>query len=305
MPVCRASVEVWASHFSFMRFRKGSSHAVCSECIKHKMIIQGLGHHLLARKMQMSLLYSHLAGQFQDRCRYWKKRGLARARGLDIVIISDGMDQGKFSLPRHPTMKAKQFDSWNRPRLHVAAAIAHGWCLNFYVSEGNLCKDSNTSIEILASTLTDLKRAGCDLANARVTFQADNTCREVKNGFVMRWASTLVSDHLVKETCLSFLRTGHSHEDVDQIFGQAADWIRRRLPRAESSDDVVDSLNDFLRQLDRPHEPIRRCLKLDATRDWCLGFAFFAVFWHFLATNFSTASLPFKACAHCDKRLLN
>ena len=262
--------QVWASHFSFMRFRGGSSHAECSECVKHKTLIQGLGHHILARKMQQSLWYQHLRDQFLDRSCYWRKRGQSRNRGLDLLIISDGMDQQKFTLPRHKTMKSKTFDGWNRPRLHVAAAIAHGWCLNFFVSEGNLCKDSNTSIEILAHTLSEVSRSGCDLAAATVTFQADNTCREVKNGIVMRWCSALVSDNRVKECALSFLRCGHSHEDVDQVFGRAADWIRRRLARAECSDDVVASLNDFLRQCDRPHEAQRKCIKLDGTRDWSL-----------------------------------
>lgn len=99
---------------------------------------------------------------------------------------------------------AKQFDSWSRPRLHVAAAIERGLNLSFFVSEGNLSKDSNTSIEILAATLTLVKQAGCDLASTTVALQADNTCREVKNGIVMRWASAFVSDHLCQEICVSF-----------------------------------------------------------------------------------------------------
>lgn len=253
-----------------MRFRVHSSHATCTECVKHKVLIASLGHHLAARRMQQSLLYAHLASQFRDRCEYWRKRGCSRSRGPEVIIISDGMDQGKFAVPRHPAMRAKQFDSWSRPRLHVAATIAHGWLLDFFVSEANLCKDSNTSIEILASTMTRLTQLGCDLPSSRVTIQADNTCREVKNGHVMRWASSLVSDHRCQEICMSFLRSGHSHEDIDQVFGSAADWIRRRLPRAESSEDVVTSLQGFLASLERPHEGHRRCFKLDGTRDWRL-----------------------------------
>ena len=126
-----ASVEVWASHFSFMRFRKGSSHAICSECVKHKMIIQGLGHHLVARKMQMSLLYSHLSAQFQDRCTYWKKRRLSRAHGIDVVIISDGMDQAKYALARHPFHEGEAIPfcgtvhgcTWPRPLCMVGAWV--------------------------------------------------------------------------------------------------------------------------------------------------------------------------------------
>ena len=202
LPV-HASVDVWASHFSFMRFRKGSSHAICSECVKHKMIIQGLGHHLVARKMQMSLLYSHLSAQFQDRCT-GESEGFLEL--IDVVIISDGSSQVCFTAPPHHEGETIWFVE---PSTVARGRGPCAWLvLDFFVSEGNLCRDSNTSIEILASTLTDLQKARCDLSNARVTFQADNTCREVKTGILMRWASTLVPDHRVKEACLSFLSHG-------------------------------------------------------------------------------------------------
>eukprot|EP00434_Breviolum_minutum_P027937 symbB.v1.2.024718.t1/scaffold2362.1/size81346/1 len=178
-------------------------------------------------------------------------------------------------------MKAKTFDSWARPRLHVAATIAHGWSVNFYVSEGDLCKDSNTSLEVLSHTITSLKKSEYDLASATVTIQSDNTAREVKNGICMRWASAIVSDCVAKEVILSFLRTGHSHEDVDQAFGQAADWIRRRLPRAECSDDVVRSLNDFLTQMDRPHERQRQTKQWMHQRKYSDAFLFLPRHWAF------------------------
>ena len=264
------TAQVWASHFSFMKFRVGSSHAVCSECVKHKTLISGLGHHLLARQMQQSLLYRHLHSQFQDRMCYWRKRGQSRQHSQEVRLITDGMDQQKFALPRAAVLKAKALDGMIRPRLHVAAVLAHGYCMHFYVSEANLAKDSSTSMEMLGHTLSVLRDQGCDLTSASITCQADNTAREVKNGMVMRWAASLVSDHRVGELTLSFLRSGHSHEDVDQTFGYAADYIRRRLPRAETSDDVVAGLSDCLASMDRPHEPLRRCYKLDRTRDWFL-----------------------------------
>lgn len=263
---------VWASHYSFMRFRAGSSHAQCTECLKHKLLVRALGHHLTARSMQQKLLYNHLQSQFADRCTYWRKRGLSRARGLFICCITDGMDQGKLAVPRHASMKAKQFDSWNRPRLHLAAVIAHGWCLNLYLSESNMPKDSNTCMEMLSHTLSIIKRKGCPLAEATVCIQADNTSREVKNGPTMRWVCSLVSDNLIKDGGLSFLRTGHSHEDIDQVFGQCADFVRRKLPTALSSADLQAGLNIFLEKLDRPFEPDRGCYKLDDARHWTPGF---------------------------------
>ena len=88
----------------------------------------------------------------------------------------------------------------------------------------------------------------------------------------MRWVCSLVSDNLIKDGGLSFLRTGHSHEDIDQVFGQCADFVRRKLPTALSSADLQAGLNIFLEKLDRPFEPDRCCYKLDDARQWTPGF---------------------------------
>ena len=40
---------------------------------------------------------------------------------------------------------------------------------------------------------------------------------------------------------MSFLRTGHSHEDIDQVFGSISSVIRQVT--LDDPDDVVDALN--------------------------------------------------------------
>lgn len=125
-PFLNLWTETWSSHYSFMKFRSASSHAQCTECIKHKSMIAGLSHHLRARRVQQQMLYDHLQSQFRDRVCYWHLRGKSRARGLEICLIQDGMDQAKFQVPRHPMIRAKSLESFNRPKLHVAATICHG-----------------------------------------------------------------------------------------------------------------------------------------------------------------------------------
>eukprot|EP00435_Cladocopium_sp_Y103_P019339 s3014_g4.t1 len=74
---------------------------------------------------------------------------------------------GKQDLPREPTkkrrhesMRSKEFSSFARPRLHVSAAVAHGWFIIFQVSPPTLPKDSNASIELLSHAVTLLKQRG-------------------------------------------------------------------------------------------------------------------------------------------------
>ena len=253
-----------------MKFRSLSSHAQCTECVKHKAMIAGLSHHLRARRVQQQMLYDHLQSQFRDRVCYWHSRGQARARGLEIVLIQDGMDQSKFQAPRSPLCRAKVFESFNRVRLHVCGLLCHGRHVALYVSEPDVAKDSNTSCEILAHTLKELAASGVDLSACRVTLQADNTSREVKNGILMRMMAGLVSDALISEGRLSFLRSGHSHEDIDQLFGSVSSYFKNHVKTALTSQDFVSALTAFCQQLERPHEPKRFVVKLDRTRDWIL-----------------------------------
>lgn len=49
------------------------------------------------------------------------------------MYITDGMDQAKYSLSRSELIRSKEFGQFAGPRLHVSAAIAHGWCTLFQV----------------------------------------------------------------------------------------------------------------------------------------------------------------------------
>jgi intracellular sulfur oxidation DsrE/DsrF family protein len=189
---------------------------------------------------------------------------------LEIVLIQDGMDQSKFQAPRSSLVRAKVFESFNRPRLHVAGVICHGRHVALYLSEPDVAKDSNTSCEILAHTLHELAQQGVDLSACKVTLQADNTSREVKDGILMRFVAALVSDQIISAGRLSFLRSGHSHEDIDQLFGSVSSYFKNHVRTALTSHDFVVALQEFCRQLDRPHEPRRFVVKLDRTRDWHL-----------------------------------
>ena len=266
---CRVSfgsVKVWAADFRAMRFRHTSSHAECTECVKHKSLIQSLAHHLLARRTQQELFYRHLEDQFKDRCTYWKMRSDSRSRPDCLTIIVDGMDQAKCSLPRHPCLRAKLFDGFQRPKLHLSAAIAHGKLVALFLTESDMPKDANFCIECVCATL-NLASKLMDLSRTDVVVQCDNTPRELKNGFFLRLCAALVSNKTVKSMGVSCLRTGHSHEDIDQLFGQIAQKVAR-LKSVPSSEVFMDHLRQICNELDRKHEAGRFVFKLDQVRDW-------------------------------------
>ena len=249
-----------------MKFRQISSHATCTECVKHKSVIQALSHHLNARHTQQELYYKHLQDQFADRCQYWQSRADSRSRPDCLTIIVDGMDQQKCALPRHPSLRAKLFDGLQRPRLHLSAAIAHGKFVSLFLTESDVPKDANTCIECVCCAL-NLASKSMVLANTDVTIQCDNTSRELKNGHFLRLCAALVSNQTVRSMGMACLRTGHSHEDIDQLFGQLAAKIAK-MKIVLTSEDLLTQLKRVCHELERPHEPHRFVFKVDQVRDW-------------------------------------
>ena len=232
-------------------------------------MIRGLGHHLSARRAQLLLFHQHLRAQYSDRMLYWEARGLARLQGHTICIIADGMDQSKWDLPRSRILKGKDFSNMQRVKMHVTGCIAHGHCCMVAVSAPDTKKDGNASVEILAHMLTHLKQKGIPLSQSHLVLQHDNTCREFKNHSGLRFcASQVSSKNLMGVTC-SFLRTGHTHEDIDQMFSRMSKHLQR-VPVLQTPDDVCNTINDFLQEAHMPHEKDRRVTRMDTVRDWWL-----------------------------------
>lgn len=70
--------QVWYEEYPHLKFRSQSSHSICSECVRRRALIRGLGAHLCARKAQIELFAKHLRMQYQDRQAYWADRGHSR-----------------------------------------------------------------------------------------------------------------------------------------------------------------------------------------------------------------------------------
>ena len=219
--------------------------------------------------------------QFRDRIVYWQARGESRACGSSVCMIIDGMDQGKCAVPRHKACQTKLLSGFVRPRLHLTSAIVHGHFVATYLSEADRPKDANTSIEIFAHCLEQLSHR-IDLKMTDIHLQADNTCREIKNNHLLRYAGGFVSAGVVRSVRVSCLRTGRSHEDIHQLFGQIAAHLKT-LKSGLTSNDFVDSLRNFSRtKMQRPFEKNKLVFKLDQTREWNLDFSFGVSFLYFI-----------------------
>ena len=183
----------WRTEFEHLRFRPVSSHAQCSVCLHHRVLLRELAPYLYARQHQAKLYHAHLMMQYRDRLVYWSLRGSSRLRSLGhIAIIQDGMDQCKFAFPRTQLCRGKDLATLIRPKLGIVGIIAHGFGVAFTVSNPQHAKDSSCMAEIFCHMLTRLERQGVRLSDTVIHLLADNTSRETKNSTTLRLLCCLV-----------------------------------------------------------------------------------------------------------------
>ena len=142
------------------------------------------------------------------------------------------MDQAKFRVPRI-LIESKALDALLRPALHVQGARCHGFGYHLAVADADMPKDTNNNVEVISRLLSRVydKHGGLPLG---LHLQQDNTARECKNQFMVNWAAKLVAMNVFEWVTLSYLITGHTHEDIDGTFGQ----LTVKLAAEEFDDDA-------------------------------------------------------------------
>ena len=230
--------KIFASH---LKFREKSEHAQCDICGRLKRKIKEAKNK--AERKELTHQYSrHIMSQWLDRQIYWKLRSLSQSyfhckdalvHGPQIniynsvvTIICDGMDQSKLRCPKFGYNRlCKSLEPMYRPTLHLVAVWLHGFRLLLPISDENVKKNSETQIELIMRGLQALHDSFQQLP-AGMHLQQDNCFREGKNQYVAAMAMLLVATGTFRWISLGFLRKAHSHEDVDQVFGQVARMLR-------------------------------------------------------------------------------
>jgi len=99
----------------------------------------------------------------------------------------------------------------------------------------------------------------------------DNTVRESKNQWVLKYISNLVGRRKLRLAGMAFLRKSHTHDRIDQLWGIVA----RRIANQDSMLDAQSVVEIVKMELERPgirawigaHTQLH-VQKLDATRNW-------------------------------------
>lgn len=272
-----------------LKFRDKGEHGQCDVCYRLRARIRKASNK--AAKVAATQLYSkHLLSQWLDRQCYWNLRSQSRnyfssayhiGRKMEaaavatsvVAIIQDGMDQAKLRVPRLGYNRpSKAFLKVFRPALHLVATFIHGYKLLITISDEDCKKDSVTSMELVCRGLSEL--VDCfGQAPLTIHLQQDNTYREGKNTFMLNLMLLLQILGAARFTSLGYLRVAHSHEDVDQAFGQIARLLMGKACKSANDmvailQDAIDTRPDQNETAGRVRGSIAEVKKLDETSCW-------------------------------------
>ena len=127
-----------------LEFRKSSSHACCTQCFKYMQFLHKGQASLSAKQQAARNWRAHLREQYHDRLLYWQLRWFSRqhrrrspeSSDLSVLtIIIDSMDKSKLVWPQYAFRQPKSLANLVRPRMVLTAAIAHGWTVEFFLTD--------------------------------------------------------------------------------------------------------------------------------------------------------------------------
>ena len=226
---------VWHHKWSnVLCFRKSSSHSKCTQCFDYQELLHRGACSLPAKQEAAKNWRSHLREQYHDRMLYWHLRWFSRQTRRQspvssvtdhsvLTIIIDSMDKSKLVWPQYSFQKPKILDKLRRPRMVLTAAMAHGWTTEFFLTDDEvLTHGASHFCDMLVKTLERVaaiaEREGREMPR-HIVIQSDNTTSQAKNSWVGQFLSTLTASGRFETATLNFLPVGHTHEDVDLLFG--------------------------------------------------------------------------------------
>ncbi len=260
-----------------LKFRHKTTFSQCDVCFDLKAVVASPRKTWQERYGALKLYRTHLHHQYADRTCLWALRAAATQEpnsGL-LVMMLDGMDQGKFALPRDPGLRgAASVEKYLRPRMKLHGCWVFGWTLELRVLDETARHDSACIIEIVSQALERVAvisvQTGRTMPHTLVII-SDNTVREAKNQHVFKQMAHLLSKHKVRLVGVFFLRAHHTHDCIDQLWG----IIARRIANSDKLRTPEDVMEVIKSELQRPS--VRAWIgegtehhieKLDVTRNW-------------------------------------
>ena len=216
---------VWTGSWRHLiKFRKIAQHAQCEICFNCSSFLHKSSASAEEKKAAAAEWREHLRGTYTDRLIYYHLRWSSRVREhLILVVIVDSMDKSKFVWPAYAFRPPHNLDKLVRPKLVLTAAICHGFHCSLFVSHDETTPHGASNYCEVLSRCFDRVFEICKSRRWKwpnqLVVQTDNTTAQAKNSEGMMFLSLLARRNLFGSVTNNYLCKGHTHEDVDAVFG--------------------------------------------------------------------------------------
>lgn len=261
----------WQIWKRYIKIRKPAQFSQCQTCWELQRAMNARDSNWTKRGQAAQELRIHYQNQYMDRCIYWSMRWASKLLGSILCIIIDSMDKTKMSYPRWPfDRKPKSLEGVIRPRFIFTLAIAHRWCTAAFVQDEIQNHGSSAFCEVLVRVVEHIYQMSLRSRRAfplHLVIQADNTVSQAKNQYAFIALAFFVARYKFLTANIFFLLVGHTHEDVDQMFGVVLSLVLQRH-RFQTPEDFLSLLQRELsdRCLAQGHQLITE--SLSAIRDF-------------------------------------
>ena len=229
-------------------FQSPSTHPVCNECdlishLRKKAKTEAEANYAETRKRMHMLYVRRKYLLFCYRC----ELPIRYPEGYLSCVIDD-MDQAKLESP-FPRTNTKETSGLLKLNNHLTGSIVTNGAfsndkINFvFLNNDQFPQDSNKTITqlqmIFEFTQNELGRLP-----RKFLLQTDNCRRDLKNQYVLTYLYLLVDMGIFEEVLMSNMPPGHTHNNVDQMFGVFASHLKKvEIPTFESLMDELKKIN--------------------------------------------------------------
>ena len=113
-----------------------------------------------------------------------------------LTVIIDSMDKRKLIWPQSAFQAPKSLAHLARPCMVLTAAIAHGWTVEFFLTDEEAHHGASHFCDVLTKTLERVQemadREGREMPK-HLCIQSDNTTSQAKNSLVGQFLAHLVA----------------------------------------------------------------------------------------------------------------
>ena len=181
------------------------------------------------QEIKQKELDEHLNRQMTERKFYWSNNADSHRRQGVLSIAMDGMDKKKTQLPsrREPN---KTLEAAEKLSIHVLGVLSFGCDISarvqLFLCLPTMLSDASLSVVVLMNALRNIAASNPKEGLPHtLLLQLDNSGRDNKNQYMLRFLGCLLSRGVFREIRVGFEIVGHTHDRIDQVFSRISHYV--------------------------------------------------------------------------------